>query len=711
MRAENKQLRTWLRRGTIRLYQHTWLEIGLIFLFNLVYASPYLFSPPSFYVGYANRTDLFLHLNNLVFLLKEIEGKLFLNWHTVESNTSSAYLFLPLWLLTKNFFISANWLTFISYLLLSYGLWFWLRVLLSRKVLVLPAVIAGTFSQILMYEVLLGHLNVVFTLALYPWVLAMWYLALRHRRAIWALAGGITLGLAGILRIDLTYIFSLLLFGGIIVFEFFAATRKPQFLGLTFLLLATAFLLVLPTIISMKDSLPTEIFRSQGSEMRYSIEPRNLWIPVIPRVRPAGYLGLSVLFVIAAGMWATKSFRAAWYCCLGTVSVLLSLGPAGPLWNFFSRHIPFFEGLRVPFRILLLYGIIAAVAVGYFCQKFQRKWETKDYKKKFLTMFALASIIFLDLSFYVTQGSSYLGKIAQKHAFSSRFAWPSYLPSYPLNIKPEFQSAYLFPQPSSLRKENKLNMVFKFLRERQGDYFIHVLPGFRPHGYLLYHYGVRLPTIISQFETEILLYNQEVFSDFHYNFYRGEISPEDVDAFLPYTGIKYLIFDRSNANTEVKERILNIIRKTKSLRLVAMDGALSLYENVSFRGLVFGEQRPVEIISMRRSDMGILKLHLRNPSPQNIVLVNLLNNKRYGAGEWRIVSTNRKATVYPQKYYSFLQLAESGEYYITLAKTTAIQARQIRQVWLGTITLLGLSYLAYRIIRYWKQQQEQKNKS
>lgn len=82
-----------------------------------------------------------------------------------------------------------------------------------------------------------------------------------------------------------------------------------------------------------------------------------------PRVE-VGYVGVLTLLLAAVGL--TRGRRAAFWVLLAGLGLLLALGPATPLHEWFYRFVPGMAQLRAPARLILLVdmGLAALAALG-----------------------------------------------------------------------------------------------------------------------------------------------------------------------------------------------------------------------------------------------------------------------------------------------------------------------------------------------------------
>jgi len=90
--------------------------------------------------------------------------------------------------------------------------------------------------------------------------------------------------------------------------------------------------------------------------------PAGFWADW-PRVE-VGYVGVLTLLLAAVGL--TRGRRATFWALLGALGLLLALGPATPLHEWFYRFVPGMAQLRAPARLILLVdiGLAALAALG-----------------------------------------------------------------------------------------------------------------------------------------------------------------------------------------------------------------------------------------------------------------------------------------------------------------------------------------------------------
>ncbi len=232
--------------------------------------------------------------------------------------------------------------------------------------------VAYTLSPALLAHVGAGHLDILYALAWWPWLmLAVRRVLLDGGRGPWLLlaANAALLFLADV-RVSL---FAFLTAGGYAVYGLRrAGTGRQQVLALAlagglFLWLTAA--LTVPLLAWSPYLSRAALTPADAGTL--ALQPGHLLglllFSVPPGVETVTYVGLPVLVLAAPGLWMS---RYRWVGVAALVLILLyALGPNGPLWPLLTQLVPGLLWFRVPARAWLIVAVFAPLLAGYGWQQ------------------------------------------------------------------------------------------------------------------------------------------------------------------------------------------------------------------------------------------------------------------------------------------------------------------------------------------------------
>lgn len=327
-----------------------------------------------------------------------------------------------------------------------FGAWIFARRLGCGRIAAWVPAAAFGFSSAYALHVATGH-STWFAMAYLP--LGLCALHAGFERPVWGVAGGAAVALT--LFIGNAYLFAyLLLFAGL--WALLVAAQRRSWKPVVAMILMTvttvgfAAVKLLPITDFMgKVTTPEVPDRSSG-------DLQMLWAMLLGRAQDltahaididpgatqldamvwrwweyGAYIG-PVVLLLALG-YALRRFRTVWpLCALIVIAVLLSLGNRWGVWDVL-RHLPVFEGLRVPSR-----GIVVAVLLlGVLAGLWVTEWELR-FPKQGLLLAGAVTLVALDIG--------YVGRSAFHQAFGVEPLEPAPGPFRQGFGKKDFRNAY-----------------------------------------------------------------------------------------------------------------------------------------------------------------------------------------------------------------------------------------------------------------------------
>lgn len=270
-----------------------------------------------------------------------------------------------------------NGMIVVHLLLAGIGMGVWARAVGLPTTAAALSALAYTLSPALLAHTGAGHLDILYALAWWPWLMlaVQRMMMLRVRASILALAVSAALVFLADVRVSL---FAFLTAGGYAAYCLYRAGKGRWVLrivlaGGLFLLLTAAVtvpLLAWSPYLSRAALTPADA----GT---LALQPGHflglLLFSVPPGVETLTYLGLPVLVLAAVGLWVSR-YRWAGLAAL-VVIALYALGPNAPLWPLLTRVMPGLLWFRVPARAWLILALFAPLLAGYGWQHVTRSVE------------------------------------------------------------------------------------------------------------------------------------------------------------------------------------------------------------------------------------------------------------------------------------------------------------------------------------------------
>lgn len=254
------------------------------------------------------------------------------------------------------------------------GMWIWTSLLGMRRESVVLSVVAYTFAPRMFGHLAAGHLDIVYALSWWPWLMWAVHKSAIHQsggmKSILCLGISAALMLIADVRVSLFAFIMAGIYGLILVYR--VRSWKPIVMfglaGLVTLVLTID--LVIPLALWQPYLNRSTLTLSDAGSL--SLNPVNLLGMLIPAptagVETIIYLGIPVLILSLFGMMSiSRWLRWVWLMILLIVA-LYAMGPNSFFWPLLARVFPGLLWFRVPARIWLVIAFLAPVLAGYGLQ-------------------------------------------------------------------------------------------------------------------------------------------------------------------------------------------------------------------------------------------------------------------------------------------------------------------------------------------------------
>ncbi len=264
-----------------------------------------------------------------------------------------------------------NVLLVLHLLLAGLGMYRWTRTLDFPVSAALFSALAYTFAPKIIAHVGAGHLDLLYALAWWPWLMeSVKRLVSPGESPAWlrVIEVGVLAGLVMLSDVRLG-LFALALAAAYAVWE--AASQRT-----IKRLLCGVPALALSAILTFSVTLPLLVWRPYLSRSAmttadagvFSLEFGHLVGLLLPphsgNVETLAYLGLPVLLLAGIAVFAAPRRHIFWIIAIG-LAVLYALGVNSPFWPLLTDLLPFLRWFRVPSRAWFVVILIASVLAGY----------------------------------------------------------------------------------------------------------------------------------------------------------------------------------------------------------------------------------------------------------------------------------------------------------------------------------------------------------
>jgi hypothetical protein len=280
--------------------------------------------------------------------------------------------------------VHLNILILLHLFIAGWGMWRWARMLEIRDEAALLSALAYALSPKLIAHLGAGHLDLVYALAWWPWLMGSVIAMIRtgdpadRPYMSQLLSIGIFAGLLFLADVRLS-LFALALAVAYGLWEMIrlkCLRISPRFLaaGGLFLLLTLS---VIVSLLAWRPYLSRAELTLADAGL-FSLEAGNLIGLVLPphggNPETIAYLGLPVLILAGIAVFSAPRKHAFWLVTL-LFAIFYALGANSPLWSFLVSAIPFLLWFRVPSRAWLVVVLIACLLAGYGLQTLMKAIE------------------------------------------------------------------------------------------------------------------------------------------------------------------------------------------------------------------------------------------------------------------------------------------------------------------------------------------------
>lgn len=280
--------------------------------------------------------------------------------------------------------VHLNLLILLHLFLAGWGMWRWARMLEMRDEAALLSALVYALSPKLIAHLGAGHLDLVYALAWWPWLMGSVTAAIRMRdpadrpymNQILAIAIFAALLFLADVRLSL---FALSLAAAYGLWELIRTKRLR--INARFLAAPGVFLLLILSVIVPLVAWRPYLSRAEltpADAGLYSLEAGHLVGLLLPphggNPETIAYLGLSVLILAGIAAFSAPRKYAFWLLVV-VFALLYALGTNSPLWIFLVGVIPFLLWFRVPSRAWLVVVLVACLLAGYGLQTLMKTIE------------------------------------------------------------------------------------------------------------------------------------------------------------------------------------------------------------------------------------------------------------------------------------------------------------------------------------------------
>ncbi len=669
----------------------------ILLIFNLIFASNYLFSSSDRMPGFSYRQDAYgymLEANHLIRLSKENFtplaivswfDQIYCGFYHVSTDLPLQLIYLPTLFLTDDFIFAYKATLFILYLFATFTMYYLTYILTKNHMHCLVSTTVYVFSQVLAFEVFLGHLSMVFGYALIPLIVSTYLKALWNNSVLWTTLSGVIFSVLLIIRPDFGYFTSVFLILLVLYFIFIQPKeRRIQILKYTTLLFIIAFSLSFP-FLSQRYLSSAKLIATQFKYIKYdygfySPKPEQYLLPYSRDTN--AYLGISVLsFSIIGFLSYLNNFldeeifknreiefkRFSLFLSLVLLfSFLLSLGGNTPLYGFLFQYVPYFNVLRVPTRWLILaqlcLSILAGNGVLFLVNHISKKvygnmFFLKKHGKTIVTIL-LACLILLDNSIYFGEGKKF---------------------HFTMNSEIDEWENYFFLFPPALNVPQKSD-VYDYVKSDDGFYRILIIPNVYTIPYFYYVENLQKSNITFAYGYGYyprLSLQEEIYQSF-VNFLRNSTKDlvDNLGEKMFLLGIKYVIFQPNRL-----EAFYKLNNSCKDLEYVTTDESFALYRNTHFRNgwsgvfvvntlndnitvkyLLSEENEADASVLYHEEDSMTRRLEVSTVSPCYIIM-----SQSYDDG-WQVYCENEKLELKIEEYKGlcYIFIPKQGKYILSV---------------------------------------------
>lgn len=277
------------------------------------------------------------------------------------------------------------------------GMFLWARRLNLRAEAASLAAVAYTLAPRLIGHLGAGHLDVLYALAWFPWLMfSLRQVFDRGRLVDWL---SLSLVTALLILADMRVSLFALLSGAVYATSLFYrhkdwAVRFLPMIGAAVLTVLLILGLMVPLLIWSPYLTRASVTAADAGGL--SLQPIHLLGLLLPQHRDTvenlTYFGWPVLLLALLGLLTFSLRRRSLGLALSVLILLYALGPAGALWSVLTNIFPFLLWFRVPARIWLILALLIPLMAGFglhWLLGFVESRSTQRFRRLNLGMVAL----------------------------------------------------------------------------------------------------------------------------------------------------------------------------------------------------------------------------------------------------------------------------------------------------------------------------------
>lgn len=596
------------KQQTIRLLKRpTTQDLLILFVLNIAFGIRYLASTSNSIPGFPYRIDAYGYpLFAKTFIQLIGQGTLPLGSVWVQQVAAGhSFFFVPdpfyaaysgIMLVTGDIILTYKIVLFSLYFVGSIGNYYLACILLKDRISRLVAAASYTFSQTVLYDAALGHLSIVYGMALMPLIIGFLLKAYRDSKFGLALVAGILLFFLIIEREDYGYMTVGLVFI-LMVYHLLTGKGRPiAVISNTSVSIFVGIILAFPYLqASILSKL--SLWEQAGSDYAaYSPSLSQFVLPIFSNVE--AYIG-DVTFVLvcicAYGLIRHTrrlplNYEKQFYVMLFLVAIffiVLGMGSATPIYALLYANLPSFTGFRgaagnptywlQPAKVCL--SVLAGAGASLLSTSRLR------IANKFKVPVAPLAILLLVL--ITLDGGTYFAK---SEPYSPIIGWsPTLTGVGTYNIYQFIQTA---PTPAGAA-------IYRYIAQDPGNYSVLEIPDIftvPDYQYLTYLVGTNIQLLNPYgIPDPPPIFSDIYSSDFAVSASNGNASALASD--LALLGVKYLVYEGSWGGPYVAEGLKD---SSTPFQYIMDEGNLSL-----FRNLFFGHTQPLQNVLLDPSFEGV----------------------------------------------------------------------------------------------------------
>lgn len=302
--------------------------------------------------------------------------------------------------------------TLLHLYLAAMGIYCFVFIITESKTAGLAAATVYSFSGYFMDNIFAGHLTMLHTAALMPWLFYFVEKAFRTEQPFFLSVSGLVLGLQILSGEPQNSYYTVLFLTVYFFIRYFSACRTTSPKLLKWFAIYFPLILIVASGISAIQILPSAELMSLSDRAQNTYEfatfmsfpPQNFFTFLVAKPREAllntnwefgGYMGILSAVLAAMGMVFSKHRRYS-YCfgIIAVIAVTIMLGSYTPIYHFYFKHLPGISTFRIPARCLVVFVFSMAILVGLGIRQL---CESHIPKRQQIFMMAVLAILLIAL--------------------------------------------------------------------------------------------------------------------------------------------------------------------------------------------------------------------------------------------------------------------------------------------------------------------------